>query len=167
MVLCTSLPVAWLWQSENWSGPHPPPQGSHRCPASHKSPSPDQATLLSISLHLVHAKPCLWLLPLSSATDPAKCDSHTLHDAQTGRHLPRAPSGGLCLLEVSPPQGHHSKGGQTQGRAVTQGNVGGSEQGMAKFCVTPENTRYRSNNTAAAATETSAEESSSRWKGWS
>lgn len=80
MVLCKALPVARLWQSENWSVPHPPAQGSHRCPASHCHQTGQQ--LLSISLHL--ALPNLPVPPT-----PAKCHSHTLHHAQTGKGTSR------------------------------------------------------------------------------
>lgn len=62
MVLCMSLPVAWLWQSENWSVPHPPAQGSHRCPASHTSPDWE-----TTCVHLTPPSPCQ-TLPVAAAS---------------------------------------------------------------------------------------------------
>lgn len=95
-VPCTSPPAARLWQSENWSVPHPPAQGSHRCPASHVSP--EQATT---SVHLTPPQPmpnpacdcCLCPLPPS----PAKCHSHTLHHARTGKGISHQHPLGVCV----------------------------------------------------------------------
>lgn len=55
------------------------------------------------------------------------------------RHLPLAPTGVLYLLEVSPLQW-----GGSEESCNPRKHRGNSEQGMAKLCVTPENTRYRS-----------------------
>lgn len=141
MVLCTSLPVAWLWQSENWSVPHPPAQGSHCCPASHKSLSPDRATA---SVHLTPPSPCQ-TLPVAAV--PVLCHwplqnvTATPSTMLQGAKAPPiiAPTGGLCLLEVPPLQSHHFKGGRTQGR-----KHGGRASRAWPSSVTPENTRYRS-----------------------
>lgn len=104
--------------------------GNNFCPSHSTESTPDPAC---------DCCPC----PLPQT--PAKCHSHTLHDAQMGKGTPPlAPTGGLCLLGVSPLQCHHFKGGHTQRRAVTQGNTGGRVSRAWPGSVTPENTRYRS-----------------------
>lgn len=103
MVLCMSLPAAWLWQSENWSVPHPPAQGSHRCPASHVSLSPEQATT-SVHLTPPQSMPnpacdcCLRPLPPS----PAECHSHTLHHAQRDKGTSRQHPLRVCVSQRWP-----------------------------------------------------------------
>lgn len=163
MVLCTSLPVAGLWQSENWSFPHPPAQGSHRCPASHTSLSPDWATT---PVHLTPPSPCQTIpvtAALSPATNPSKMSQpHPPPCSNRQRNLPLAPTGGLCLLEVSPLQCHHSKGGQAQRKAVTYGNMEGRvSRAWPSYVLAQKTQGIGAHNTAAAATETSARESSS------
>lgn len=146
MVLCMTLPVARLWQSENWSVPHPPAQGSHRCPASHTSLSPEQATT---SVHLTPPRPCQ-TLPVTAASllchQPPKnvtaTPSTTLKRAKAppiSTHWGSVSPRGVPTA-VSPSQGWAGSGEGCNLRK--QG--GKSQQGTAKLCVTPENTRYRS-----------------------
>lgn len=145
-VLCRSLPVAWLWQSENWSVPHPPAQGSHRCPASHTSPSPHRATT---SVHPTPPRPCQ-TVPVTAA--PVLCHQALQNVTATpSTVLERAKAPPNCThwgsvsprgvpTAVSPSQGW---AGSEEGWNLRK-HGGKSEQGRAKFRVTPENTRYRS-----------------------
>lgn len=146
MVLCTSLPVAWLWQSENWSFPHPPAQGSHCCPASHTSLSPDWATT---SVHLTPPSPCQ-TVPVTAASVPGHQPlQNVTATPSTMLKWAKAPPISTHWCSVSP-RGIPTAVPPFQGWAGSEESCnprkhrGNSEQGMAKLCVTPENTRYRS-----------------------
>lgn len=146
MVLCTSLPVAWLWQSENWSFPHPPAQGSHRCPASHTLLSPDWATT---SVHLTPPSPCQ-TVPVTAASVPCHQPlQNVTATPSTMLKREKAPPISTQWCSASP-RGVPTAVPPFQGWAGSEESCnlrkhrGNSEQGMAKLCVTPENTRYRS-----------------------
>lgn len=136
MVLCMSLPVAWLWQSENWSVPHPPAQGSHRCPASHKSPSPDRATT---SVHLTPPSP-RQTLPVTAV--PVLCH----RPLQNGTATPSTMLRQAKAPPISTPWGSVSPRGVPTAVPPFQGwahseegcnprkHGGKSEQGIARFC---------------------------------
>lgn len=123
MALCMSLPVAWLWQSENWSSPIPLLREATAAQRHTRHCHQTGQQLLSISLHPSPCQTCCDCCHCPLPPTPAKCHSHTLHHAPTGKgtsHYTHWVSQRCPHCSVTIP-----RGGQSQRRAVTWRNTGG------------------------------------------